>query len=99
MGATYPEVQGRSNPPQSMTVDIEALTLLFSSREPDVGMTVAEIAEATNMAPGRIRNLIKQGVKGGVIEVGKRWVPKDWDGRGRNYTVYSMTDEGVEVME
>jgi len=92
MGTTYPKVQGSSNTPQSMTVDLVSLQALFVNTSDD-GQTILEIAEATGQPPGRIRKLIRRGVLDGVVAVGKRWVAPDWDGKNRTYTVYSMVDK------
>ena len=89
MDTAYPKVQGRCNTPQSMTVDIDALQALFI-RGSDEGMTIDEIATASDMSPSRVRKLIKGGVLSGDVGVGKRWVEQDWDGRGRHYVVYQM---------
>ncbi len=91
MDTTYPKVQGCSKSAQSLTIDIEALSSLFVGAS-DEGVTILELADATGLSPGKTRKLIREGCLAGVVHIGKRWVEKDWDGKGRTYIVYSMKE-------
>lgn len=91
MGSEAPKAEGRWSRPENMSIDIAALEDMFSSVEQsDDGLTTQEICEMTGLPANRVRGLIRQGAKAGLVIVGRRRVAKDWDGKTRWYTVYSM---------
>lgn len=94
MGTTHPKIQGRGKASQSMTIDLELLESLgIKASDSDDGMTIKEMVEVSDMCINKIRDLIRGGVRSGTIEIGRRWVAPDWDGKNRSYTVYSMKED------
>jgi hypothetical protein len=56
----------------------------------NTGFTSAELCEILHMSAVKMQLFLRAGIKSGKIVVGKRDVLKDWDGRHRQYVVYTL---------
>lgn len=57
----------------------------------DLGCTAQELVQTLKINLPKVQNFLREGVKSGKIKLGERYIPKDWDGRARHYTVYILS--------
>jgi hypothetical protein len=79
-------------------LEFPELVKLLSELQPanarsDPGLTSSELRAELNVNEKKMAKILKQGVMSGAIKIGRRWVDKDWDGQGRWYRVYYLTEK------
>ncbi len=66
----------------------------FTPKKDDPGYTTPELVAKLGLGTIKTREFLKEGLKQGKIVAGTRHVPKDWDGRPRDYRVYRIATKG-----
>lgn len=65
--------------------------LIREEKSSDEGFTSAEWQAKLKVNENKVKKILKHLVLSGRMQVGKRFVHHDWDGKSRHYTVYSPT--------
>jgi hypothetical protein len=68
----------------------KALEEATGATDANAGYTSAELRDLLHLSVSKVQIFLREGIKSGKILRTERHVTKDWDGRGRIYSVYRL---------